>query len=171
MLDDASRTENGSTVSVSVSVSDTKAEEPLSPQLALSGDSPPPPADLPARKAQRIQQIAEDAQAAYNRILAKPKGLLTACTVLNKPRMKSVEKCIPTAKLLCKALYGRDRVVPQFWEDFFAEAGRDDFHAGRGPYRPPHESWRPDFEYLLREDVMAKLFERAQSADADEAMA
>lgn len=136
----------------------------LSPPLALAGDAP---ADLQARKTQRIQQIAEEAQAAYNRILAKPKGLLTACTVLNKPRLKAVDKAIPTAKLLCKALYGSERVVAQFWEDYFAEAARDDFHAGRGPYGNGHENWRPDFEYLLREDVMAKLFDRAQSADAE----
>jgi len=142
-----------------------------SPQLPLPGDSTSPPADLPARKAQRIQQIAQDAQAAYNRILAKPAGLLTACTVVNKPRMKAVEKSIPTAKLICQQLYRSDRITPQFWDDYFAEAERDDFHAGRGPYRPPHENWRPDFEFLLREDVMAKLFDRAQSAGDDEAAA
>lgn len=142
----------------------------VSPQLTLDGDqtstTTTAPADLSARKAARLVQIAADAQAAYNRILGKPNGLLTACTVLNKPRCKAVEKAIPTAKLLCKALYGSERVVPQFWEDYFTEAKTDDFHAGRGPYRPPHENWRPDFEYLLREEVMAKLFDRAQSADA-----
>lgn len=146
-------------------------QEPLSPPLTLDGDSTTKPADLPARKAQRIQQIAEEAQAAYNRILAKPAGLLTACTVLNKPRMKAVEKSIATAKLICQQLYRSDRITSQFWDDYFAEAERDDFHAGRGPYRPPHENWRPDFEYLLREDVMAKLFDRAQSAGDDEAAA
>lgn len=143
----------------------------LSPQLPLTGDQAAaktdPPADLQARKSQRIQQIAEEAQAAYNRILAKPAGLLTACTVLNKPRLKAVDKAIPTAKLLCKALYGSERVVAQFWEDYFAEASRDGFHSGRGPYGNGHENWRPDFEFLLREDVMAKLFDRAQSADAE----
>ena len=36
---------------------------------------PPKPTDLTTRKAERIRQIAEDAQAAYNRIPAKP----TAC--------------------------------------------------------------------------------------------
>lgn len=147
-----------------------REEDHSSPPLALGGDTNPS-ADLPSRKAARMGQIAAEAQEAYNRILAKPAGLLTACTVLNKPRMKSVEKSIATAKLLCKALYGSERVVAQFWDDYFTEAVRDDFHAGRGPYRPPHENWRPDFEYLLREDVMAKLFDRAQSADPDEAAA
>lgn len=170
VLDRASSGEMACPVSVSVSVSESvsvsksKSQEPLSPSLTLDGAAP---ADLQARKTQRIQQIAEEAQAAYNRILAKPAGLLTACTVLNKPRLKAVDKAIPTAKLLCRALYGSERVVAQFWEDYFAEAARDDFHAGRGPYGNGHENWRPDFEYLLREDVMAKLFDRAQSADAE----
>ena len=138
-----------------------------SPSLTLDGD-PPPPADLKARKASRVQQIAEDAQAAYNRILGKPNGLLTTCTVLNKPRIKAVEKAIPTARQLCRTMYGNDRITPEFWAAYFEEASLDDFHSGRGPYGNGHENWRPDFEYLLREGVMAKLFDRAMSADGQE---
>jgi hypothetical protein len=157
-----------------------KVEEGKELQSSLRSDSSTPatmdpttqpPADLKLRRTQRIQQIADDAQGAYNRILAKPSGLLTACTVLNKPRMKAVEKSLATAKILCKTLYGSERVTAQFWDDYFAEAAQDGFHSGQGPYRPPHENWRPDFEFLLREDVMAKLFDRAQSADNGEAAA
>lgn len=137
----------------------------LSEPLALTSD-PPPPADLKSRKANRIQQIAEQAQSAYNRILAKPDGLLTACTVLNKPRVKAVEKSLPTARAICRQLYGSDRIVPEFWQALFETAADDDFHAGRGPYRPPHENWRPDFEFLLREEVIAKLFDRAMTEAA-----
>lgn len=135
------------------------------PQLPLPGD-PPPPADLASRKAQRLQQVAEDAREAYNRILAKPHGLLTACTVLNKPRLKAVEKALPTARAICRQLSGDDRVTPEFWNALFEAAAKDDFLAGRGPYRPPHENWRPDFEYLLRESVIAKLFDREMTEDA-----
>ncbi|MBB1060398.1 hypothetical protein [Marilutibacter spongiae] len=133
-----------------------------SPPLALSGD-PSPPADLKARQASRIKQIAEQAQEAYNRILAKPQGNLPKCTILNRPRLKAVEKAIPTCRQICRDLYGSDRVTPEFWSDYFEEASRDDFHAGRKPGGPGHEGWSPDFEYLLRDGVMAKLFDRAQS--------
>jgi len=124
------------------------------------------PADLKAKRAQRIQQIAEDARAAYNRILAKPHGELSACTVLNKPRLKAVEKALATARLICLQQYGSEKITAQFWEDYFTEASLDDFHSGRKAGGPGHENWRPDFEFLLRESVMAKLFDRAASEDA-----
>ena len=111
---------------------------------------------------------ATEAQDAYNSILGKPNGLLTACTVLNRPRMKAVEKSLPTARIICQQIYGNERITQQFWQDYFREVKSDDFHSGRGPYKPPHEHWRPDFEFLLREDVMAKLFDRAQSAASSE---
>lgn len=132
--------------------------------LALT--PPGQPADIKARRAERIQQIAEEARAAYNRILAKPAGLLPACTVLNKPRLKAVEKALPTARLICAQQYSNERITPGFWEDYFTEASLDDFHAGRKKGGPGHEGWKPDFEFLLREEVMAKLFDRAASEDA-----
>lgn len=129
----------------------------LSAPLALTSN---PPADLQTRKAERTRQIAEEAQVAFNETLAKPNGLLAQCTVLNKHRLKAIEKALPTARQVCKRLYGAERVTPQFWSVYFEEAEKDDFTSGRGPYHTPHENWRPDFEYLLREDVMAKIIDR-----------
>ncbi|WP_127159233.1 hypothetical protein [Xanthomonas arboricola] len=126
----------------------------------------PPPADLSKRKAERIQQIAEEAQAAYNRVLAKPNGELTACTVLNKPRLKAVEKALPTVRAICRQLYGNERVTPEFWTALFETAADDEFHSGRKPGGAGHENWKPDFEYLLRENVIAKLFDRAMTENA-----
>lgn len=122
--------------------------------------------DPKERKAARIQQIAEDAQTAYNAILAKPNGQLSACTVLNNPRIKAVEKALPTVRQLCQAMFGSEKVTPQFWKAYFETAAEDDFHNGTGPYTAPHENWRPDFEYLLRETVIAKLADRAASEAA-----
>ncbi|WP_426805362.1 hypothetical protein [Stenotrophomonas sp. SrG] len=136
-----------------------------SPQLALTGD-PTAPADLKAKRADRIRQIAEDARTAYNAILAKPHGQLPACTLLNKSRIKTVEKALPTVRQLCQAMFGSEKVTPQFWEAYFETAAGDDFHNGNGPYTAPHGNWRPDFEYLLRETVIAKLADRAASEDA-----
>lgn len=133
---------------------------------SLTLTPPSPPADLSQRKSQRILQIAEDAQAAYNRLLAKPNGELTACTVLNKPRIKAVEKALPTARAICRQLYGNERVTPQFWDALFETAADDEFHSGRKTGGPGHENWKPDFEYLLREAVIAKLFDRAMTEHA-----
>lgn len=133
-----------------------------SPQLTLTGDNQAPPA-AKVTKAERIQQIAEDARGAYNEILAKPHGLLAACTVMNKGRVKAVEKALPTVRQLCQQLYGSEKVTPQFWKTYFETVADDDFSCGKGPYHAPHENWRPDFLYLLREEVIAKLAERALS--------
>jgi hypothetical protein len=47
-----------------------------------------------------------------------------------------------------------------FWRAYFAECNDDPFLNGTGPYREPHANWRPDFDYLLRSDVIAKVYER-----------
>lgn len=146
-------------------LSSLRSDSSMPPALDLTGgdaghvDKP----DLKTRKTDRIRQIAEQAQAAYNATLAKPHGLLPACTVLNKPRIKAVEKALPTVRQLCQRLFGNERVTPQFWALYFETAADDDFHAGRQPGGPGHENWQPDFEYLLREAVIAKLADRALS--------
>lgn len=136
-----------------------------SPPLALTGTTPPA-ADAKAKTKARIQQIAEEAQAAYNAILAKPHGELSACTVLNKPRIKAVEKALPTVRQLCQLLFRSERVTPEFWKLYFETAADDDFHAGRQQGGVGHENWKPDFEYLLREGVIAKLADKALSGVA-----
>lgn len=116
-----------------------------------------------------MRQIATDAQAAYNAILAKPNGLLPLCAVINKPRLKAVEKALPTVRQICLQAYGSELVTPKFWQQYFAVAADDDFHAGRRKGGEGHENWTPDFEFLLRETTIAKLFDRAMSEQGEKA--
>lgn len=148
--------------------SSLRSDSSMPPALDLTGDDAGQgeKPDLRTRKADRIRQIAEQAQAAYNAKLAKPHGVLSACTVLNKPRIKAVEKALPTVRQLCQRLFANERVTPEFWALYFETAADDDFHAGRLPGGPGHENWQPDFEYLLRETVIAKLADRALSEAA-----
>lgn len=157
--------------------SQEQEQEQEEDQSSLRSDSSMPPAldlaggdagqgskpDLKTRKADRIRQIAEEAQAAFNATLAKPHGLLTRCTVLNKPRIKAVEKALPTVRSLCQQLFGSERVPAEFWELYFETAADDPFHSGRQGGGPGHENWLPDFEFLLRETTIAKLADRALS--------
>lgn len=55
------------------------------------------------------------------------------------------------------------RQSPEFWAAYFAECQRDNFLNGTGPYRNGHENWRPDFDYLMREEVVVRTYERAIS--------
>lgn len=57
---------------------------------------------------------------------------------------------------------GRRKSV-EFWLAYFEECQRDPFLSGEGPYKNGHENWRPDFDYLIREDVVVRTYERAIS--------
>jgi hypothetical protein len=43
----------------------------------------------------------------------------------------------------------------------FAECAEDDFLNGTGPYGAEHATWRPSFDFLIREDQVVKVYERA----------
>lgn len=101
-------------------------------------------ADAPANDRVPFQQIVD----AYNATLtglAKVRELTTK----RKTLIRSAWAASP-----------QRRSVP-FWEAYFAECQDDDFLNGTGPYREPHANWRPTFDYLLRADVVTKVFERA----------
>lgn len=148
-----------------VELSSLRSDSSMPAALDLTGDDAGrgEKPDLKTRKTDRIRQIAEDAQAAFNATLAKPNGLLAKCSVLNKPRLKAVENSLPTARQLCQRLFGNERVTPQFWQLYFETAADDEFYSGRAKGGQGHENYVPDFELLLREKTIAKLADRALS--------
>lgn len=136
--------------------------------LALTN---PEPSSLDAKRkerAERLSQITADAITAYNSILAKPAGLLTAVSlkVGREKRRDQVAKCLRVARQICDENYGSTIVTPEFWKDYFTECAGDDFLRGVGPYSGSHANWRPDFEYLTREATMLKVYDRATAEDA-----
>jgi uncharacterized protein YdaU (DUF1376 family) len=52
----------------------------------------------------------------------------------------------------------------RFWGAYFDVCAGEGFLNGSGPYREPHANWRPDFDYLLKTDVVTRVFERAMDA-------
>ena len=132
-----------------------------------------PPADLAAKRAERVSVVTSDAIAAYNRILAKPEGLLRSVrtTVGIDARREQVRRCLKLASEICQELYGDSRVTPTFWTSYFESVQADDFHSGRGPYTGEHANWRPDFEFLTRKKTMQRIYERAVDEDDAEAAA
>lgn len=55
----------------------------------------------------------------------------------------------------------KSRQSLEFWTALFEEYADDPFLNGTGPYKPPHENWRPDFDHLLKPKVITKVYERA----------
>lgn len=51
----------------------------------------------------------------------------------------------------------------KFWKAYFEEAQDDPFLNGTGPYGKGHENWRPTFDYLMRNEVITKTYEKAMS--------
>lgn len=131
-------------------------------------DLTPVPTDLTARRAERLSAVTADAIEAYNRILGKPDGLLTAVSakVGRAKRQDQVRRSLQTASEICDDQFGDKKITPEFWTSYFAACSEDDFTSGRGPYTGSHANWRPDFEYLTRPATMLKVFERATDADA-----
>ena len=131
------------------------------------------PVDLSQRRAQkeqRLAQVTDDAVKAYNATLGKPTGLLVAVspTIGRDKRQQQVKRCIALARQIAAEKYKTSRIPDVLWEDYFAECARDPFRNGTGPYAPPHENWRPDFEFLTRPAEMLKVFDKASSEDAAE---
>lgn len=55
----------------------------------------------------------------------------------------------------------KNRQTLKFWEAYFEECSDDDFLNGTGPYGKGHENWRPTFDYLMRNDVVTRVYEKA----------
>lgn len=82
----------------------------------------------------------------------------TTMTLLPKARDLTTKRktLIRSAWLASKA-----RQDVRFWEGYFAVCADDKFLSGQGPYTNGHENWRPSFDYLLKPDVVTRVFEAA----------
>lgn len=78
-------------------------------------------------------------------------------------RLPKVREITPKRRTLIRSAWqaSPQRRSIEFWNAYFAECADNSFHNGTGPYRPPHENWRPDFDFLLRADIVTKVFEKA----------
>lgn len=55
----------------------------------------------------------------------------------------------------------KERQTIEFWRAYFEECAADPFLNGAGPYKPPHEHWRPTFNHLMKPKVVTQVFEKA----------
>ena len=81
-------------------------------------------------------------------------------------RLAKVRSITPKRKRAIEALW-RDSPLAgdlDLFRQYFEECEADSFLSGAGPYRNGHENWRPDFDYLTRQDVVTKTYERAMDS-------
>lgn len=163
------------TVPQTVCQPETNPNQPREePTLYSSPASPAtPPADLTAKRQerdQRLAQVTEDAITAFNASkLVKPNGghlATVSAKVGRERRQRQVERCLRTARAICREDYSSDRITAEFWADYWTAVHEDDFHSGRQRGGRGHENWVPDFEFLTREATMLKVYDRAASENA-----
>lgn len=78
-------------------------------------------------------------------------------------RLPKVREITTKRKTLIRSAWqaSPQRRTKDFWDAYFEECADDPFLSGVGPYRNGHENWRPDFDYLLRAEVVTRVFEKA----------
>jgi hypothetical protein len=148
--------------------SDSSTAAPMTDLLTGTGSQKKVNGSL-TEKIERLHVVAGEAIAAYNRILAKPAGLLAAVhpTVGRQKRVDQVKRCRITAAEICKDQFGDSKITPEFWDQYFTACSEDGFTSGAGPYTGAHANWRPDFEFLTRPAQMLKVFEKATDAEGE----
>lgn len=151
-----------------VSSAPTPTPTPKEQEL-LSADKPlTPVSEKQASRQERLAQVTDEAIAAYNATLAKPKGLLPKVTKVGREkRRQQVAQCVGVAREICEEEYGSERIVPEFWTAYFTACAQDDFLAGRGPYTNGHENWRPDFKHLTKSETLLKVYDRTAGDSAE----
>ena len=150
--------------SVSATADPKPEPPPAKPALELTSA----PASLDAKKAERLRQVTAEAIESHNSILAAPAGVMPKVKpkVGSNVRSKQVRRCLTVARDICKDQYGATTITRQFWDAYFGECAKDDFLAGRQNGGRGHENWKSNFEYLTREEVMLKVFDRATAEAA-----
>ena len=156
--DESTGTESDSPITVRQSDSspiETRQSDPMShvsclmsheDQERLSATGVPPAA--PKRRQPIPVQAVVDA---YN----------TTLTRLSKVRSVTAKRKRAIERLWLDSPIAGDL---DLFQQYFEECAADPFLSGEGPYRNGHENWRPDFDYLIRPDVVTKTYERAMDA-------
>lgn len=148
-------------------VSESKPNETLATSHKPTEDQKPSSSgdDRPAKLQERVAQITDDAITAWNASALVAGGLpAVRAAVGREKRQAQVRRMLRTARAMCLDLFGSQTVTPQFWVGLWAEYAKDDFFSGRLAGGKGHENWKPDFEFLTREDSVLKLYDRRATA-------
>lgn len=141
---------NGASVTGALPREEKRREEDKSnPQPPAGGDSAAAEAASVARRRARTLVPYDDIVAAYRLQLPQ----LSQPATLSRKRKKAMDKAW--------ALLPERHRLPAVFRAIFAECNEDPFLNGTGPYGGDHAGWEPNFDYLIREDVVAKVYEKA----------
>ena len=133
---DKERTESGSDAELEIEI-EKEEEQKNSPSID----------DAPRRQQVPTQDVID----AYNATMTR----LAKVRALTSKRKRAIEAAWKSSPLAGDV---------ELFREYFEECETDAFLSGVGPYGNGHENWRPDFDYLMRPDVIAKTYEKAMDA-------
>jgi uncharacterized protein YdaU (DUF1376 family) len=90
--------------------------------------------------------------------------------------LDAFRKALPQLEQPQKVTPKRRRAIEKAWDylevdhrsagafkAIFLECAADPFYNGTGPYRDQNANWRPTFDFIIREDQFAKIYDRAMT--------
>lgn len=129
--------------------------------LALSTEvTPPAPAPAPDKS---LKACAPPTGEAPPRNQPIPYQAIADAFNRNMEKLPKVRELNAKRKTMIRTAWqeNAERRTPEFWTAYFEECASDSFLNGSGPYKNGHENWRPSFDYLLKGDVVTRVFEKA----------
>ena len=116
---------------------------------------------LEEEKAQACASSSDEAPPSRNPPI--PYQAIADAFNLNMDRLPKVRLINAKRKTLIRNAWQEsdERRTPEFWKAYFEECAADAWLNGTGPYGNGHGNWRPSFDYLLKGDVVTKVYEKA----------
>ena len=144
------------------SFSDRPPTTPDNPDSKPTDPTPPDSSQQSAQeKAKACASSSDEAPPTRNPPI--PYQVIADAFNLNMERLPKVRELNAKRKTLIRTAWqeNAERRTPEFWTAYFEECASDSFLNGSGPYKNGHENWRPSFDYLLKGDVVTRVFEKA----------
>ncbi len=129
-------------------VSNSKQSKPESAQAEAEAEADKRTRDV--AKATSSDIPYEKITQAYNREMVK----LSSVRLISDKRKRAIKAAWCASK---------DFQTIGFWDRYFEECADDKFLNGTGPYGNGHANWKPDFDYLIRVEVVQRTYEKAMA--------
>lgn len=115
----------------------------------------------------KYREVADLATVTFNAssLVRDNGGRLGSVVACSDKRRRAILRATEAARPFSQSAYGTHLVGEKFWQDYWLAVDADDFASGRQGGGKGHENWRPDFDYLIRPDVMARVLERAANLE------
>lgn len=139
---------------------DTRSQDKDSEPIGSGGS---PPGDPPPDAAESESGLPDDKPSSAEATEPIPYRAIVEVFNATMTRLSKVRDLTPKRRTLIRTAWLAHpyRRSVEFWQSYADECESDPFLNGSGPYANGHENWRPTFDYLLKNDVVTRVIEKA----------